>query len=98
MAKMRYQFNCVHPPDDVEFLSEMIDTALEISRKAFKLHVEPQDRVGLETDLGYFQHYKQGMTMGADLYVRYYRSRYRDQKCYFVTQSACEYVFFNKEE
>lgn len=36
---------------------------------------------------------KKVLAMHQDKHLRYYRSRYRQQKCYFVVHSAVKYVF-----
>ncbi len=94
---MKYLNNCVNwPRHDVGSLTDMVDSALQISRKTFLEHVDKNDLKNIERNLGYADHHKQGLTMSGDCYVAYYRSKLHGKRVYFFTQSAIEYVFHER--
>lgn len=93
---MTYSFygDCVGWPEDkVNDLTEMIDSAIDISGKTFLKHVNRDDLKALEVALGYSTHPKQGLTMAGDCHVSYHRSKVFGKRCYFFKHSAIEYVF-----
>lgn len=94
--KMTFYCNCVEwPRHDVQYLSDMIDDALEITRRTFLKHVDRNSLKGLERELGYEMHPKQGLTMSGDWAVSYHRSKLHSERVYYFRQSAIEYVFKN---
>ena len=79
--------------NDVETLSNMIDTAAIITRRTFLKHVNRDDLRRLESQLGYAKHPTQGLTMSEDWCVTYHKSKLHDEIVYFFTYSAIEYIF-----
>jgi len=96
---MNFRCCCVDwPKRRVNDLIEMIDDSKEVTRKTFIANVGLASLRELETELGYSLHPSQGLTMAADYYVSYHKSKYKGrQRVYFVTQSAIEYVFASEE-
>ena len=92
---MYYYFNnCVSwPKNKVNALLEMVDNAIEISRKTFIKHVSYDDLMELGRGLGYSDHHKQGLTMAQDWYISYHRGKLEGQRVYFLKHSCIEYVF-----
>ena len=97
MKQYKYYNNCVSWPSyDVSRnggLSDMIDNAIEITRKTFLKHVNKYDLKGLGMDLGYAEHPSQGLTMAGDWHVSYHRSKLHDKRVYYFAHSSIEYVF-----
>ena len=96
-SRMRFYNSCTSwPPEDVEAeggLCEMVANAMSISRRTFMKHVNRDDLSVLERQLGGASHPKRGLTIAGDYHVAYYRSRLHDERVYFMTHSAIEYVF-----
>lgn len=96
---MKYWFlqTCVGwPMNDVSVeggLSDMIDSALGITRRTFLLHVDQDELKGIEAKLGYASHHKQGLTMAADWHVSYHRGTLHEERVYFFSWSGIEHVF-----
>ena len=97
--KYTYYSNCVGWDSKDVFaengLSDMIDNAIDISRKTFLKHVDNYDLLALEDGMGYAGHPKQGMTMAGDYHVSYHRSKLHGKRVYYFRHSAIEYVFIN---
>lgn len=94
---MKYFNNCVNwNRGDVHReggLCDMIDQAIDISRRTFLRHVDRDNVRELEAGLGYEQHPARGLTMAGDYAVSYHRSKLHGERVYYFTQSAIEYVF-----
>ncbi len=88
---MRFQTTCVsaYGPD----IEKMTDAALQITRRTFLEHINRDDLAELEKSLGYESHHTRGLTMAADYYVSYYRSKYCGRRCYYICWSAIEHIF-----
>jgi hypothetical protein len=101
MPELHYTNNCVNwPKHDVEAdggLCDMVDKAVEVTRKTFLQHVNRVDLRNLERSLGYVDHPTQGMTMAGDYHVSYSRSKLHGETVYFMPHSAVEYVFTNTQ-
>lgn len=75
-----------------EDIQAMTDRSVTVTRRTFREHCRDSLKL-LETQLGYAEHARQGLTMAEDWHVSYHRSRYRGQLCYYLVWSAIEYVF-----
>lgn len=94
MKRLLYRSSCVNtPPRDVSALHEMVHGARAISRRAFLRHVDPAELADIETQLGYADHPRRGLTMAGDFHVSYSSSKWKGRRCYFFTWSAIEYYF-----
>jgi len=97
MKKYTFFNNCVHWDSlDVNReggLCDMIDQAIDITRRTFLKHVDRQDLIEFEEMLSYEKHWKHGLTMASDYYVTYHRSKLHGERVYFFKHSAIEYVF-----
>ena len=95
--KFTYLNNCVNWwRDDVRSkggLIDMVQDAVEITRRTFVRHVDRQELREQELTLGYCRHPKQGLTMASDGCVRYYKSKLHGELVYFFDNSSIEYVF-----
>ena len=88
-AKYTYYNNCVNwPRRDVENLSDMIDNAIDISRRTFLKHIDRGDLTVFESTLCYAGHPKQGLTMAGDYHVSYHRSKLHGKRVYYFRHSA----------
>lgn len=97
MPEYRYLRSCVDwPLSDVHCpggLCDMIDAAIDVTRKTFLACVSRYDLRQLEERLGYADHPARGLTLAGDWHVSYHRSRLHGLRVYFFTHSAIEYVF-----
>jgi len=95
----KFYSNCVSWPSGDVFneggLSDMIDNAIDITRKTFMKYVYMSELKDIEMSLGYDNHYKQGLTMAGDYHVGYHRSKLHGKRVYYFRHSAIEYVFVN---
>ena len=85
-----YYGNCVSFLLPVRYLSAMIDSGVEITRRTFLRHVNREDLKMLEADLCYE---KGGLQMASDWAVGYYKGKLRGQEVVWFSHSAIEYVF-----
>lgn len=80
--------NCVEwPMEYIDVLHHIIDTAVEITRDEFLLHVNKTDMRNIERDLGY----NASLPMQKDYHVNYFKLN--DYPVVFFIHSAIEYVF-----
>lgn len=93
----RYHNCCITWPKENVFcdggLNDMIDKAIDITRRTFLKHVNRDDLQCLEYDLGYTKYPVHGLTMAGDGYVSYHRSYLHNRRVYFFNHSSIEYVF-----
>jgi hypothetical protein len=93
----KYIGSCVDwPRSDVHTaggLCDMIDSAVDITRRTFRKHIDPDELADIETSMGYAHHHSQGLTMSADWHVSYHRSNLHGKRVYYFRWSAIEYVF-----
>ncbi len=94
---MNYYSSCVAwPTNDVHSeggLSDMVDQARDVTRRAFLKHVNRECLAEIEQQLAYARHPRRGLTMAGDYCVAYSRSRHHGKRVYFFTHSAIEFVF-----
>ena len=81
------------PADDVDALIQMIDAAIQITRRTFLQHVDRTELRYAEHGLGYCGHPKHGLTMAGDYHVSYHRSKLHGETVYYFRHSAIEYIF-----
>ena len=74
-------------------LSDMIDSAVEITRRTFLKHINRCELSDIENSLGYSDHPLKGMTMASDWHVQYFRSKLHQKRVYYFTHSAIEHIF-----
>ena len=99
--KYTFYSNCVDwPRGDVNReggLRDMIDDAIDITRRTFLKYVDPAEIADIEQNLGYARHPSQGLTMAGDCHVTYHRSKLHGKRCYFFCHSAIEHVFTKRK-
>lgn len=94
MRDKRYITCCVNVGRaGVHALETMIAESREITRRTFLRHAHSGDLRELEAALGYARHPRQGLTMAADWYVSYHRSRWKGRPCVYLVHSRIEYIF-----
>ncbi|MCP4393391.1 MAG: hypothetical protein GY804_03860 [Alphaproteobacteria bacterium] len=74
-------------------LCDLIDQAIDITRKTFLKHVDKDELKEIERNFGYDSHHSQGLTMAQDWHVSYHRSKHHQETVYFFKHSGIEYVF-----
>lgn len=74
-------------------LCDMIDRAIDISRRTFLKHVNRMELSEMEENMTYSKHPRQGLTMAGDYHVSYHRSKLHGKTVYYFKHSAIEYVF-----
>jgi hypothetical protein len=95
MNRLPYYSSCVTwPSGDVDALTELCDSARDISRRAFLKHVDREDLRQREHLCFYSGHHKQGLTMAGDYHVQYKRGKLHGKWAYFFVWSAIEFVFW----
>lgn len=75
----------------VPALWRMIDEAQEVSYTTFRRRCTDLDQWA--ADQGYAPYPAQGLTLGQDWHVRYYRSRWRGCRCYYLDHSRIEHIW-----
>ena len=95
-----YYSNCVDwPRHDVRALTDMCDSGKPLSRQAFLRHVDREELWELERSLGYVRNMGlDGLTMGQDWAVQYFKGKLHSRRVYYFTWSAIEYVFTQSKE
>lgn len=95
--KSRYPRNCRFITDCVgstaEAITPMVEAAVDITRRNFREHVDPQNLREIERQLGYAPYRSRGLTMAGDYHVSYHRSTFCGKPCFFFRWSAIEHVF-----
>lgn len=76
-------------------LHEMYDVEREISYRTFAKHV---DIVPLEVGMKYAVGREKGLRLSQDWAVRFYRSKFRGQPCYYMDHSAIDHIFVFPEQ
>jgi len=88
---LKFRTSCVN--STASAISDMVDNAIDVSRKTFLKHVDRDDLAAMEAAMGYADHPSRGLTMAADWHVSYHRSKYRGRRCYYFCHSCIEYIF-----
>ena len=78
-----------HDVDAEGGLVDMIDNAIEVSRKTFLKYVDDQELADIEAGVGY----DKDLRMKDDWHVSYHRSKLHGERVYFFKHSAIEHVF-----
>lgn len=87
-AKYAFTTRCVE--SDAKSITDMCERARPISFRTFARRClwQPWAR-----SVGYATGGERGLRLNQDYHVRFFRSRYRGRRCYFVVWSAIEIVF-----
>lgn len=83
MRDFYYETNCVN--SDGDSISDMVDTSRQIKWETLIKHVSIEE---IESVLP-----NENPTLKKDWSVRFYKSKYKGQPCYYIDHSAIEYVF-----
>ena len=78
-----------------EDIQQMIDRAIQITRRTFLQHVQMDD---IAQQLGYSRHHKQGLTMSKDYHVSYHQGRFVGAPAYYFRWSAIEHIFVPEDQ
>lgn len=89
----RFIGTCETLGDNDGGLTQMVDEARQIKRRAFLRWVDHAEQSSIERRIGYEGHYRQGLIMARDWHVSYHRGRLRGRRVVFFTWSAIEFVF-----
>lgn len=71
-------------------LREMYDGGREITFRTFALHTDISSMLG---ELGYATGRSRGLRLQDDMLVRYFKSAFRGQPCYYMVHSAIDHIF-----
>jgi len=85
MKKYIYETNCVN--SNYEDITNMVDNSKEIKYSTFIKHVSIKDIYEV------LPMYQKEFPIKKDYHVRYFKSKFQGKKCYFIIQSAIEYIF-----
>jgi hypothetical protein len=87
--KLQYKTNCVS--STAKKINDMVDQSREISYKTFRKYVNWKE---VSKMFGCALHPKKpGVMLCNDWCVRFFKSKYEGEPCYYVQHSAIEYVF-----
>jgi len=92
----RFYHSCINWPGNVNNLNDMIDSSNSITRKTFLKYIDRKELQEIESQLGYSNHPKKGLTMASDWSVTYHKSKLKNKRVYYFCYSAIEFVFTNK--
>ena len=84
MNKMQYVTSCVSAK--ANDIIEMVDDAREITLQTFARHVDVKE-------VSFMLGYDRQFPLSRDYHVRYFRSKYKGKRCYYVDHSSIEYVY-----
>lgn len=92
--KFYYLKNCTQFTfNDIKYLQEMIDNSMEIKWETFMKYISKKDLQQL------FPYYKWHGGTGKNLHIKndyavtYYKSKYKNKLCYYLSHSSIEYIF-----
>lgn len=88
---LNYQYNCIYPENEEE-LAFIIDNMTPVSLSEFTNHVDKDDFLILQNNLGYGPH----LSIINDYHVHYYKCYLPKEKfiSYILVHSAIEYIFY----
>jgi len=89
----RYETCCVN--STAEKIIAMTDRALDITWATFRRHVHWTEVQSVFPDYSYREGEQTFMHIKNDWHVRFCRSVYDGQPCYYIVHSAIEYIFIN---
>jgi hypothetical protein len=79
-----------------EQLRQMYDDSLEITFKTFAVHADIKPMLG---DMGYATgRNEKGLRLENDFLVRYFKSKFLGQPCYYMVHSAIDHIFLFPEQ
>jgi len=78
------------PMSAVTELNKMIDMAKEITLRTFRQHCHTKE---WEESMGYDRSGQGGLPLSKDWHVRFYRSKWKGQRVYYVVHSSIEHIF-----
>ena len=90
--------DCVSWPETAHVdggLCDMIDNAIDITRRTFLKYVDHSELADIAENLGYCWHHTQGLTMAADYHISYHRSKVHGKRAYYFRWSGIEHVFLD---
>jgi len=76
-------------------ITDMVDQSRTIANRTFRKHITKEQYNQLELSLGYRNGC--GLYLSTDFAVNFSRSKYRGRRCVYVTWSAIEYVFAERQ-
>lgn len=88
MKKYKYLTNCVN--SKCEDITKMVDNAKNITSNTFFKHVDIKE---ISYFFGYSIRSKNGLTIKNDWHIRYFKSKFKGNPCYFLTHSCIEYIY-----
>jgi hypothetical protein len=93
MKTFHFEIRCIEAKD--RDIQEMVNQAQPITYRTFFSHVPLEEVLSLFPGI-YNKHgnlYQNYFTIKRDWAVQYFKSRYQNRRCYYLTQSGIEYIF-----
>lgn len=87
-GRFSYETCCVYSTADA--INEMTARAVEVTFATFARHC---NWVPWASTMGYATGNARGLRLKNDWHVRYFRSKYKGRRCYYVKHSAIENIF-----
>jgi len=85
------RYRCIDVGMQARHLEDMYDASLEITYATFLRHCPTLPE--LARTLGYAVGSEPGLHLRNDHYVRYFRSKYKGQPCYYLAWSSIDHIF-----
>ncbi len=95
-AKRSLFTRCCDGEASSEMLHDMYDREREITLRTFALHV---NIVPFAQEMGYAHgRHAKGLRLAKDWAVRFYKSVYRGEPCYYMDHSAIDHIFLHHDQ
>lgn len=91
MNKFCYHTNCIG--SNGGSIRKMVESSKKITFSTFVKNCDSEDIKTLAAYLGYACGKEKGLHLKDDCMVTYYKSEYNGKTCYYMSQSAIEYIF-----
>jgi hypothetical protein len=89
--KLAYSTNCVAAGmANLDALNDMMNGAREVSLATFRRRCDTAD---WERAQGYARGAEPGLHIKDDWHVRYFKSRWKGEPCFYAVHSAIEHIF-----
>jgi hypothetical protein len=82
-------------PDGIDNLRSLYANDRQVTYATFAKHCDSE---AFARDLGYALGREDGLKLKNDRCVRFYRSKWKGKPCFYVDQSAVDFIFLPSEE
>ena len=91
MKEYKYIINCVN--STASAINNMVDDSIDITYETLIKHIPLEE---LRSLFSCYSWNGKGLQLKNDYAVRFCRSRYKGERCYYICHSAIEYVFVRR--